>query len=108
MVRTHIGYGSPHKQDTFEAHGAPLGEEEVKADETEAGLAARPPLLSFLIRPSTIFGKHLEQGRKAEDEWNSRFSAYCQAFPDLGKRTPRDHEGRIARRLGCRCPPLSP
>jgi transketolase len=37
LIRTHIGYGSPHKQDTFEAHGTPLGEEEVKLTKQNLG-----------------------------------------------------------------------
>ncbi len=45
LVRTHIGYGSPHKQDTFEAHGSPLGEQGSEADETSDGLATRSALL---------------------------------------------------------------
>ncbi len=84
LVRTHIGYGSPHKQDTFEAHGAPLGEEEVKL--TKQGLSW-PLEPSFFIPEDALnhFRKALEQGQKAEEEWNARFSAYCQTFPELGK-----------------------
>jgi transketolase len=84
LVRTHIGYGSPHKQDTFEAHGAPLGEEEVKL--TKQGLSW-PLEPSFFIPDDGLnhFREALEQGQKAEGEWNRRFSAYCQTFPEPGK-----------------------
>jgi transketolase len=84
LVRTHIGYGSPHKQDTFEAHGAPLGEEEVKLTKQKLGWPLEP---SFTI-PDPVLGhfrKALEKGQKAEEDWNNLFSAYCKAFPDLGK-----------------------
>ena len=45
LVRTHIGYGSPHKQDSFESHGSPLGVDEVTADEAESWLADRAAIL---------------------------------------------------------------
>ena len=45
LVRTHIGYGSPGKQDTFEAHGSPLGTEEVKRTKQKLGWPAEPPFL---------------------------------------------------------------
>src|SRR5438132_4928062 len=43
LARTHIGFGSPGKRDTFEAHGAPLGEEEVKLTKQKLGWPAEPP-----------------------------------------------------------------
>ena len=42
LVRTHIGYGSPGKQDTFEAHGSPLGAEETKRTKQKLGWPAEP------------------------------------------------------------------
>ena len=44
-VRTHIGYGSPHKQDTFEAHGSPLGVEEVRLTKKQIGWPTEPAFL---------------------------------------------------------------
>ncbi len=41
LVRTHIGYGSPNKQDSFEAHGSPLGVDDVRQDQAETRLADR-------------------------------------------------------------------
>ena len=84
LVRTHIGYGSPHKQDTFEAHGAPLGEEEVKLTKQKLGWPLEP---SFTIPDQALghFRMALEKGQKAEEDWNRLFSSYCKAFPDLAK-----------------------
>jgi len=67
LVRTHIGYGSPHKQDTFEAHGAPLGEEEAKLTKQRLGWPLEP---SFFIPPQALdhFRRALKQGQKAEGE----------------------------------------
>jgi len=45
LVRTHLGYGSPHKQDTFAAHGLPLGEEEVRLTKQNLGWPVEPPFL---------------------------------------------------------------
>jgi transketolase len=82
LVRTHIGYGSPHKQDTFDAHGSPLGEEEVKLTKKNLGWPLEP---AFYIpeQARVHFRRAIEQGREAEGEWNQRLSAYAKAFPDL-------------------------
>jgi transketolase len=94
MVRTHLGYGSPHKQDTAEAHGAPLGEEEVKLTKQNLGWPL-DPLFYLPAQALDHFRKALEQGRTAEDEWNSRFSAYSQAFPDLGRELQEIMRGEL-------------
>jgi transketolase len=94
MVRTHLGYGSPHKQDTFEAHGAPLGEEEVNLTKQNLDWPLDPPF--YLPAPALDhFRKALEQGKKAEDGWNSRFSAHSQAFPDLGRELQKIMRGEL-------------
>ena len=65
MVRTHIGYGSPNKQDTAEAHGSPLGEEEVKLTKENLGWPLEP---KFYIPEEALahFRKAIERGEKAE------------------------------------------
>jgi transketolase len=82
LVRTHLGYGSPNKQDTFEAHGSPLGEEEVRLTKRNLGWPEDQP---FFIPGSALahFRRAMEQGMRAEAAWNSRYSAYAQAFPAL-------------------------
>jgi len=84
LVRTHIGYGSPGKQDTFEAHGSPLGTEEVKRTKQKLGWPAEPP---FLVPQEALarFRESVGRGEKAEAEWNQRFSAYAQKFPELAR-----------------------
>jgi transketolase len=80
LVRTHIGFGSPGKQDTFEAHGAPLGEEEVKLTKQKLGWPAEPP---FFIPDEALahFRESATKGQRAEAEWKERFSAYVRKFP---------------------------
>jgi transketolase len=82
LARTHIGYGSPHKQDTAEAHGAPLGEEEVRLTKENLGWPTEP---SFLIPDQALahFHQALEKGRVWEAEWQARFDAYAAEYPDL-------------------------
>jgi transketolase len=80
-VRTHIGYGSPHKQDTFEAHGSPLGEDEVRLTKENLGWPVDPPFyIPEEVRP--VFGKCLPRGKEAEGAWNELVAAYAKKFPD--------------------------
>ena len=80
LVRTHIGYGAPHKQDTFEAHGSPLGEEELQAAKKQLGWAT---LEKFYVPEDALqfFRQAVEKGAKAEQEWRQRFEAYRKEFP---------------------------
>ena len=84
LVRTHIGYGSPHKQDTFSAHGSPLGEEEVTLTKENLGWPVEPP---FLV--PDVVEQHCRQavhrGGQAEAEWNEKFVAYEQHYPELAR-----------------------
>lgn len=84
LVRTHIGFGSPAKQDSFEAHGSPLGEAEVKATKQNLGWPVEPP---FFVpdRALVLFRQAVAKGEQAEADWHQRFSAYAEKFPDLAK-----------------------
>ena len=81
MVRTHIGYGSP-KQDTAAAHGAPLGEEDLKLTKQKLDWTLEP---SFYVPPEVLshFREALTVGEKAEKEWNTNFEKYAKEFPQL-------------------------
>jgi transketolase len=84
QVRTHIGYGSPHKQDTFEAHGSPLGAEEVRLTKQALGWPSEPP---FLI-PAPVLARFREavaRGARAQAAWNERVAGHARAFPDLAQ-----------------------
>jgi len=82
LVRTHLGYGSPNKQDSFEAHGSPLGMDEVKLSKQNLGWPAEPAF--YIPQPALAhFRQALVRGQKAEVEWNARLTAYIRAFPDL-------------------------
>ena len=94
-VRTHIGYGSPHMQDSFEAHGSPLGDEEVRLTKEQLGWPVEP---SFLIPEPALahFREALTRGERAESEWNSRMAAYARAFPDIAEELARSMRGELA------------
>jgi transketolase len=82
LLRTHLGYGSPHKQDTFAAHGSPLGEEEVRLTKETLGWPTEPPF--YIPEPVRVhFLQAVERGARDEAAWNEKFSAYAHAFPEL-------------------------
>ena len=79
LVRTHIGYGSPKKQDTFEAHGDPLGEEELQASKKALGW---PTMDKFYLPEDAVayFRKSVDKGARAQSEWQKKFAAYKKDF----------------------------
>jgi transketolase len=80
VCHSHIAYGSPNKQDSEEAHGAPLGEEEVRLTKERLGW---PPDAHFYVPDEAlrVFRRALEDGKRAEEEWNELFNRYRQAYP---------------------------
>ncbi len=84
IVRSHIGYGAPHKQDTSEVHGSPLGKEEVKLTKRFYGW---PEDAEFLVPDRAL--EHMREavarGRQLEEKWRGEFATYKRAFPDLAR-----------------------
>jgi transketolase len=83
ILDSHIGYGSPHKQDTAEAHGEPLGDEEVKLTKRAYGW---PEEAKFLV-PDGV-REHFAagigtRGAAARKQWTETFAAYRAKFPAL-------------------------
>ena len=83
-VRTHIGYGSPNKQDKAAAHGEPLGTEEIRLTKENLGWPIEPP---FLIPDEafTHFRQAVDKGEALEARWQEDFSSYKEANPDLAR-----------------------
>jgi len=94
IVRTHIAYGSPHKQDTPEAHGAPLGEEEVRLTKARLGW---PSLEPFHVPEEALahWRRAGERGARFEAEWQRTYDAYRAAHPDLAAELERRLAGRL-------------
>jgi transketolase len=85
ILDSHIGYGSPHKQDTAEAHGEPLGEEEVRLTKRGYGW---PEDAKFLV-PDGV-REHFAagigvRGAKGHRQWVDLFSAYAKKNPELAE-----------------------
>jgi transketolase len=88
LCRTIIGYGAPHKEDTFGVHGSPLGPEEVQATKEALGWPLEP---DFYIPEEALafFRRAVDEGAELEADWQKRFDAYCAAFPDEGAELKR-------------------
>jgi transketolase len=95
IVRTTLGFGSPHKAGTFEAHGNPLGPDEVEATKRNLGWPSTEP---FFIPDAALqlFRQAVPRGAEVEGEWQQRFDAYARAFPDLGGQFTRTQKGELA------------
>jgi transketolase len=83
IVDSHIGYGSPHKQDSDAAHGEPLGEEEVRLTKKFYGW---PEDAKFLV-PEGV-REHFQdgigkRGRESHAKWSKTYAEYSQKFPEL-------------------------
>jgi transketolase len=94
LARTHIGYGAPDKQDSYESHGSPLGVEEVRLAKQNLGWPAQP-LFYIPEKAGEHFRKAIERGKSAETEWSDRFAAYSRAFPDLANAFQQVMHGKL-------------
>jgi transketolase len=85
IVASHIGYGSPNRQDTSAAHGEPLGEEEVKLTKRAYGW---PEDAKFLV-PDGVYGHFRggigKRGRELRQKWEGKFKEYASAHPQLAE-----------------------
>ena len=94
LVHTHIGYGSPKKQDTFGAHGSPLGEEELQAAKKALGW---PTMDKFFLPPEAVdhFREALGRGAEAQQAWRTKFEAYRKDFPKEAAEFERIVSGKL-------------
>jgi transketolase len=83
LVRTHIGYGSP-EQDSFKAHGSPLGADDVRKTKLKLGWPTEP---AFLIPDAALarMREAVDRGTRHEAAWQARMSAFAEAFPELAE-----------------------
>jgi transketolase len=95
LVRTHLGYGSPHKQDSFEAHGSPLGVDEVRLTKQRLGWPTEP-LFHVPAAAREHLRQALERGARMEAEWNARFCSYTEAYPELARELQQNFRGELS------------
>jgi len=94
LAHTIIGYGAPHKQDTFKAHGSPLGPKELAAAKENLGWPAEP---DFYLpeQAMTHFCQAITRGRVQQAEWETAFEAYTAMHPDLAAEFKRRMAGEL-------------
>jgi transketolase len=94
ITDTHIGYGAPTKQDSFEAHGSPLGEEEVRGAKKFYGW---DPDKKFFIPPEIqLYTKNsIEKGKQKEAGWIELFRKYAATYPELAATFTEIQEGKL-------------
>ena len=94
IVRSHIGYGSPHKQDTYQAHGSPLGEDEVRATKEVYGW---PPDKTFYVPDEARepFEEARQRGRQEVQDWEQRLAGFRDADPDAAAELELFMQGRL-------------
>lgn len=96
LIRVHtiIGYGAPHKQNTFEAHGSPLGPDEVINAKKNLGWPTEP---AFFVPGEALeqFREALTRGAQWESDWGAAFAGYAAAHPDLAAELKRRIAGDL-------------
>ena len=94
LVHTHIGYGSPKKQDNFSAHGNPLGEDELQAVKKALNW---PTTDKFYLPPDAVnhFREALPAGAAAQLAWTAKFETYRKDFPDEAAELERFIAGKL-------------
>jgi transketolase len=92
VIRSHIAFGAPHAVDTAKAHGAPLGDDEVRATKEALGW---DPEQKFVVPPEVA--EHMnraERGVELEQAWRDRFEKWAATLPGLREEWDQAHSGR--------------
>ncbi|MEE4606405.1 MAG: transketolase, partial [Desulfobacteraceae bacterium] len=97
VMRTHIAYGSPNKQDTAGAHGAPLGEDEIRLTKENLGW---PATEKFFVpdKALKVFRKSVDKGKKAEAAWQKKYLTYAKKQPELARQWEDGISGKSSQR----------
>jgi len=107
IVRTTLGFGSPKRAGSWQAHGNPLGVEEVEATKRNLGW---PTTDTFWVPDEALrlFREACERGKQLEEDWQRRFDAYAREFPDLAAQFRRTQAGELPAGWDSDLPMFSP
>jgi transketolase len=107
VVQTVLGYGAPDKQGTYEAHGSPLGPDEVIKTKRNLGWPTEP---AFYVPPDVLahFRGAVARGQQLEQSWRQRFDAYARDFPELAREIERRFAPRLPESWGDTLPVFEP
>jgi transketolase len=94
QFRSHIAYGSPNFQDNCTAHGAPLGEDEIKLMKKNFGW---DPEKKFHVPAEVLQHTHkaIDKGRELEEKWREKFDKYSKAYPELASQINEAQAGKV-------------
>jgi len=94
IVKSKIGYGSPHKQGSAGAHGSPLGAEEVVLTKRNLGWPSEEP---FFVPEEALnfYRQAVERGAKQEQAWQEQYNAYSTAFPEFATQWQQELNGEL-------------
>ncbi|MCK4958665.1 MAG: transketolase [Planctomycetes bacterium] len=94
QLRTHIGYGSPNFQDTHTAHGAPLGDDEIKLIKTNFGW---DPEQTFHVPDAvtTHMQTAVDRGRQFEQDWSDMYARYAMEYPTHAREIQNGLDNKI-------------
>lgn len=106
-VKTIIGFGSPNKQNTSAAHGAPLGEEEIELTKDNLGWSSKEP---FFVPETALdhYRKCVNQGEADESAWNDQFKKYQEIYPELATQLRSALDGELPQGWTENLPAFSP
>jgi transketolase len=106
-IRTVLGYGAPTKQDTFEAHGSPLGADELRGAKERLGWPTEP---AFFLPEDAVahFRQATTVGQQQESEWHALFARYESAHSILAAEFRRRVEGRLPDNWDANLPTFAP
>ncbi len=107
IVRSHIGYGAPNKQDTHSAHGSPLGEDEVRATKKVYGW---PEDKTFYVPDEARlpFKEAADRGKQLAEDWERRLSAFRDADSEAAAELDLIMQGRLPDGWDSEVPRFSP
>jgi len=106
-VRTHIGFGAPKKQDSSEAHGSPLGADELRGAKERLGWPAEP-MFHIPQEALDVYRRSVAEGARLETEWKAILGKYENQFPDMAAEFRRRMAGELPEGWEEKLPSFSP